>query len=121
MASAVLLLWLPTATSFTCDNGKVLPDSHVADDYCDCADGSDEAGRTGACPNTMFRCESRPHKATFIFASRVNDGICDCCDGTDETTSGATCENTCVELAKTELRMSSRAGIILLVGTYMAM
>ena len=112
VASAVLLLWLPTATSFTCDNGKILPDSHVADDYCDCADGSDEAGRTGACPNTMFRCESRPHKATFIFASRVNDGICDCCDGTDETTSGATCENTCVELAKTELRMSSRAGII---------
>ena len=109
---AAFLLLTQKTSAFVCDGERVIADSKVADDYCDCADGSDEAGKTGACPNTEFRCESKPHKATYIFASRVDDGICDCCDGTDERTSGVKCQNFCVELAKAELRTSSKASLL---------
>ena len=109
---AAFLLLTQKTSAFVCDGERVIADSKVADDYCDCADGSDEAGKTGACPNTEFRCESKPHKAMYIFASRVDDGICDCCDGTDERTSGVKCQNFCVELAKAELRTSSKASLL---------
>lgn len=53
---------IPTAKSslyapdrdFQCFDGSLLiPFSHVNDDYCDCADGSDEPG-TAACANGFF-------------------------------------------------------------------
>ena len=84
---------------FVCDGGKQLPASYVNDDYCDCADGSDEP-RTGACPGSTLRCENKMHKPTVVFASRVNDGVCDCCDGGDEPASPGLCKNTCVDRAR---------------------
>ena len=79
---------------FACDKQLILLSS-VNDDYCDCADGSDEP-RTGACPDTPFVCTlpRRPQQAT-VPASRVNDGVCDCCDGSDEWRSPAPCANRC--------------------------
>ena len=79
---------------FACDK-QLIPLSSVDDDYCDCADGSDEP-RTGACPDTHFVCTLPrwPQQAT-VPASRVNDGVCDCCDGSDEWRSAAPCANRC--------------------------
>ncbi|EGF83209.1 hypothetical protein BATDEDRAFT_21703 [Batrachochytrium dendrobatidis JAM81] len=60
-----------------------IPYSALNDDYCDCADGSDEPG-TSACANiqqSVWICsKSKKH----IPSSRVDDGICDCCDSSDE-------------------------------------
>ena len=57
------------------------------DDYCDCADGTDEPSTSGCSGSEAdgggggrFHCNDH----TSIPASRVNDGICDCCEGTDE-------------------------------------
>lgn len=55
------------------------------DDYCDCADGSDEPG-TSACSRVLvqqptFHCKDG---SFLIFASRVSDGVIDCPDGSDE-------------------------------------
>lgn len=55
------------------------------DDYCDCADGSDES-TTSACShitvqNSMFHCLD---KTGTIYTSRVRDGVKDCIDGSDE-------------------------------------
>lgn len=70
-------------------NGVLAP-GMVNDNFCDCADGSDEPG-TGACagamgagPHAQFHCANPGFAPVELFASRVNDGICDCCDGADE-------------------------------------
>ena len=88
------------AANFTCfDSSASFPSSRVNDDYCDCADGSDEPG-TSACPNSSFFCPNRGASSLSIHSSRVNDLICDCCDGSDEWASRggpAACPNRCAE------------------------
>jgi hypothetical protein len=60
-------------------------DGILNDDYCDCADGSDES-TTSACSHltvqkSTFHCLDG---TAIIYASRVGDGVKDCLDGSDE-------------------------------------
>ncbi|KAJ1746839.1 hypothetical protein LPJ58_005617, partial [Coemansia sp. RSA 1591] len=86
---------------FAClDGSQRIPFGRVNDDYCDCADGSDEPG-TSACPNGTFFCANAGHVPGTLSASRVNDGVCDydvCCDGSDEWDSLIKCPNKCAEI-----------------------
>ncbi|KAJ1018531.1 hypothetical protein NDA16_004813 [Ustilago loliicola] len=99
------------------DGSKQLSWSAINDDYCDCADGSDEPG-TSACPNSTFYCANAGHIPAYIRSSRVDDGICDpeCCDGSDETDGKVHCPNRCEKVGKeyrkkmTELENLRRAG-----------
>ncbi|CAI5500208.1 unnamed protein product [Closterium sp. Naga37s-1] len=79
------------------DGSRSVAVQRVNDDFCDCADGTDEPG-TSACALARFYCANRGHMPLTLFSSRVNDGICDCCDGSDEYASGAGCSNTCVQM-----------------------
>jgi len=95
-------LYNPVSNSkFKCiKSGELIDITSLNDDYCDCADGSDEPG-TSACahlskkPNTFvgFWCRNAGFKEQTISPMIVDDGICDCCDGTDEVLKK--CENTC--------------------------
>ncbi|RKP14833.1 glucosidase II beta subunit-like-domain-containing protein [Piptocephalis cylindrospora] len=78
------------------DGSKTLKWDRVNDNYCDCADGSDEPG-TAACPNSTFYCVNSGHNPTTIPAWKVDDGLCEpeCCDGSDEA--DGTCPNQCAE------------------------
>ncbi|KAL7855689.1 hypothetical protein AOLI_G00192930 [Acnodon oligacanthus] len=88
--------------SFLCmDGSRLIPFSQVNDDYCDCADGSDEPG-TAACHNGRFYCMNLGFRPHYIPSSRVNDGICDCCDGSDEFASRIQCSNKCRMLGQRE-------------------
>ncbi|KAK1792767.1 hypothetical protein P4O66_012689 [Electrophorus voltai] len=114
--------------SFLCiDGSKLIPFDRVNDDYCDCADGSDEPG-TAACPNGRFYCVNLGFRPHYVQSSRVNDGICgvrsltpttttlerfeenkpalsdstDCCDGSDEFSGRIQCLNKCRILGQHE-------------------
>lgn len=70
---------------FTCaDGSRTLPLSAVNDDYCHCADGSDESGTAACSPVGHFWCANRGFLPLMLPSSRVRDGVCDCCDGSDE-------------------------------------
>jgi protein kinase C substrate 80K-H len=89
-----------SSPTFTCLDGAgaALPLASVNDNYCDCADGSDEPG-TSACASGRFWCANVGFTEKTLPASRVGDGVCDCCDGSDEAPAGAPspsrCRNTC--------------------------
>jgi len=97
--------------TFQCLNGEgaPLPAEAVNDEFCDCADGSDEPG-TGACAgldNTLFFCPNEGGTPKRLYASRVGDGMCDCCDGSDEASLASrrpnvNCTNTCWEEGREE-------------------
>jgi protein kinase C substrate 80K-H len=80
---------------FVClDRSNDIPASFVNDDFCDCADGSDEPG-TSAC-EYVFHCADSTFGDVQISTSKLGDGVCDCCDGSDEAE--AVCPNTCSAL-----------------------
>lgn len=83
-------------------SGPEIPASYINDDYCDCADGSDEPG-TAACASGQFYCKNAGFEGELIPSSRVGDGICDCCDGSDEFGSDTECRNSCDKLKETAM------------------
>ena len=68
------------------DRTQRIPAASINDDFCDCADQSDEPG-TAACPGGQFACRS---DGTQIPSGRVGDGVRDCPDGSDESTTQET-------------------------------
>ncbi|XP_050383083.1 glucosidase 2 subunit beta [Argentina anserina] len=89
------------------DNSKSFPRDRLNDNFCDCADGTDEPG-TSACPTGKFYCRNIGTTPQFIFSSRVNDRICDCCDGSDENDGSLNCPNTCIMGGNVEYKTDHR-------------
>eukprot|EP01018_Ginkgo_biloba_P017188 Gb_23319 [translate_table: standard] len=81
------------------DGSKSFSRDRLNDNFCDCADGTDEPG-TSACPEGKFYCINAGDTPLRLFSSRVNDGICDCCDGSDEYHGKVRCPNTCRKVKK---------------------
>ncbi|CAG8502938.1 18603_t:CDS:10 [Acaulospora morrowiae] len=109
VSESELHLYERKGPNWTClDDSAVIPYEAINDDYCDCADGSDEPG-TSACPNGRFNCKNVGHVSAYISSSRVNDGVCDpeCCDGSDEYDGKVECPNICKEVGM-EYRKSLR-------------
>jgi protein kinase C substrate 80K-H len=103
---------------FQCLNGeKVINQSSVNDEYCDCPDGSDEPG-TSACSHVQgnFYCINKGYKTIKISRSRIDDGLCDCCDGSDEGRL-TRCPNTCLKLGEQEKDELERIKITYLAGS----
>jgi len=107
-------------------SGPKLSISQVNDDFCDCADGSDEPG-SPACAGTgvSFTClnhgswSAEVDLSQTLPTSRVRDDICDCCDGSDEADphgAGGPCPNTCEQEVRSlleerrQLRAAANAG-----------
>lgn len=59
-----MLPFYDPSKDFTCLDGSItVPFSSVNDDYCDCADGTDEPG------NLIIRNHANPRTLTFIIKS----------------------------------------------------
>ncbi|CAK8989274.1 unnamed protein product [Durusdinium trenchii] len=96
-----------------------LPASVINDDYCDCADGSDEP-LTAACAGVSaghraapaaaprFRCSNAGSIPRTVYSSMVDDGIADCCDGSDERSAGRPAAKTATGACSAELRAVAR-------------
>ena len=95
--------------SFSCKDGSKIDASQINDDFCDCADGSDEPA-TAACSTAggQFWCVNKGHHGKFLFSSFVNDGVCDCCDGSDEDGSLVQCSNRCEDVGREIRRQLQR-------------
>jgi len=95
---------------FSCKDGSgKIAIAQVNDNFCDCADGSDEPA-TAACGSSgaQFWCVNKGHHGKFLFASMVNDGVCDCCDGSDEDGTLAQCTNRCEDVGREIRRQLQR-------------
>ncbi|KDD75177.1 subunit beta of glucosidase II-like protein [Helicosporidium sp. ATCC 50920] len=101
VAPEVLVRYETAGETFTCFDGqKSVSIAKVNDDYCDCADGSDEPS-TSACSRGHFHCENRGFQPKTLASCFVDDGACDCCDGSDEPS--GRCANTCSVLGEEAL------------------
>ena len=98
---------------------ETLPQRLINDDFCDCADGSDE-NATSACSHvdasaltepTKFLCSNEGHIPKWLLPSRIGDGICDCCDGSDEAVN--VCKDECFEVGRVwrEKRAAALLGV----------
>ncbi|CAH1764884.1 7729_t:CDS:10 [Entrophospora sp. SA101] len=102
VANSNLHLYKRENSNWRClDGSAIIPHEAINDDYCDCADGSDEPG-TSACLNGRFYCKNIGHIPSYIPSSRVNDGVCEpeCCDGSDEYDGKVQCPNVCKKVGE---------------------